>query len=120
MKRLRRLSLQIFFASTFVLSVACGDDDDDAGSDSGNSGASSANSGADETGHSHDDADEGGHEEGNDSSDDPQSECSDVDDCETVVCQCPDGPVNWTFCGVVNGIGRCGTEDDCVDDGACD
>lgn len=124
MKLLHRLPLFVLLASSLPLSQlgACGGDDDssDSGSASGNDGPSSG----DDDGHSHDDdGDDDGHahdDDGDDGDDGAQSECSSPADCENVVCDCPDGPVNWTYCDIVNDIGRCGTEETCVEDGACD
>lgn len=50
-----------------------------------------------------------------------ESECSSSSQCDMVVCDCPDGPVNFQGCNVRNGVGVCATESTCDSDfGACD
>src|SRR5688572_11069272 len=44
------------------------------------------------------------------------SECSQPGDCDVVVCECPDGPVNFSGCNVVNDIGICATAQTCCTD----
>lgn len=43
-----------------------------------------------------------------------ESECSSPSECDFVVCDCPEGPVNFQGCSVFNGVGICATEDTCA------
>ena len=85
---------------------ACGGGDD--GSDD-----SGDDTNADESGGGNDDEGSSNNQE------QQQSECSSSSECEFVVCDCPDGPVNFQGCSVVNGVGTCATEDTCASS-ACD
>ncbi len=41
------------------------------------------------------------------------SECQQSSDCQQIVCDCPNGPVNFTGCNVNNGVGKCATAANC-------
>jgi hypothetical protein len=104
-----------------LLAPACGGDDggDDTGNDDGGSAdddGGSADGGddapGDESGLPDDGGDDAPADDGGD--DAPESECSSSDDCPLVVCECPDGPVNFQGCSVVNDVGVCATADTCM------
>jgi hypothetical protein len=43
-----------------------------------------------------------------------ESQCMSSSDCQQIVCNCVDGPVNFTGCNVVNGVGTCATTSNCA------
>lgn len=119
---------KMFWARSFGLAglcwalAACG------GSDSGNKdGSSNGGSGGSGTtnpsqANQLDSNQQNTQQQNTDHQSSAQSECSSSSDCEQVVCDCPDGPVNFTGCSVVNGVGTCATESTCAGSafGACD
>lgn len=93
---------------------ACGGED--SGSDTPNDSSAEGDTNAND-----DDGPSGNDDDGDDSSQQTQqeSECSNSSQCDLVVCDCAEGPVNFQGCSVVNGIGTCATEDTCASS-ACD
>jgi hypothetical protein len=90
---------------------ACGGDDS---SDSANDPEGDTN--ADGPGSTDDDSSS---DQQNQQQTQQESECSSSSECEPVVCDCPEGPVNFQGCSVLNGVGTCATEDTCASS-ACD
>lgn len=100
---------------------ACGGEDSDSDTANDSSAEGDTNANDDDGPSGNDDGDNNNGDDGDDSSQQTQqeSECSDSSQCEFVVCDCAEGPVNFQGCSVVNGIGTCATEDTCASS-ACD
>jgi hypothetical protein len=100
-----------------IFAPACDDDDDDGGDDGSDGGADDddddGDDGDDDSPADDDDgADDPADDDGSDGG--PVSECSSSADCPLVVCECPDGPVNFQGCSSVNDIGICATAETCM------
>lgn len=112
MRKMTRLKLTSEICLLLLLG-ACGSDDNGGSDNSGGSGSGPPGNAGAESNNSSGSGGTGPSQQ--------ESECSRPSECDFVVCDCPDGPVNFQGCNVVNGTGVCPTESTCDEDfGACD